>query len=71
MCLQCFQQVMGRVYATHVCHHYSTDLHTDDRSIVVVLTPLNVKIQDQVMKCYSEVDKSYIYFQCHLFHQEG
>ena len=41
------------------------DLHTDDRSIVVVLTPLTAIIQDQVMKFYSEVDKSYtcIYFQ--------
>ena len=29
------------------------DLHTDDRSIVVVLTPLTAIIQDQVMKCYN------------------
>ena len=43
------------------------DLHTDDRSIVVVLTPLTAIIQDQVVKCYSEVDKSYIYFQVSPF----
>ena len=47
------------------------DLHTNDRSIVVVLTPLTAIIQDQVMKCYSEVDKSYIYFQVSSFSSRG
>ena len=47
------------------------DLHTDDRSIVVVLTPLTGIIQGQVMKCYSEVDKSYIYFQVSSFSSRG
>ena len=44
------------------------DLHTNDRSI---LTPLTAIIQDQVMKCYSEVDKSYIYFQVSSFPSRG
>ena len=75
MCLQCFQQVMGRVYHCFACLSSLFDnmlnLHTDDRSIVVVLTPLTAIIQDQVMKCCSEVDKSYIYFQVSSFSSRG
>ncbi|KAL5516617.1 hypothetical protein EMCRGX_G002000, partial [Ephydatia muelleri] len=52
MCLQCFQQVMERVYHCFAClpslFNNMLDLHTDDRSIVVVLTPLTAIIQDQV-----------------------
>ena len=32
-------------------------LHVDDRSIVVVLTPLTAIIQDQVMKCILQFNK--------------
>ena len=66
MCLQSFQQVMGKASATRVyqdCSISMLDPHVHARSIVVVLTPLTAIIQDQVMKSInqfikSEVDRS-------------